>query len=92
MSIWSDDPTRENATTETRNTIFGVPLLIVSVTLALPVMPIIAYLLGSGTIEGISMWLMGVSGWVWIGGFVLLIVIEVVRHARKIVKHIAAKS
>ncbi len=92
MTIRSEDSTRENAATETRDTFFGVPLLIVSVTLALPVMPIIAYLLGSGTIEGISMWLMGVSGWVWIGGFVLLIVIEVVRYARKIIKHIAAKS
>ncbi len=92
MTICSDDSTRENATTETRYTIFGVPLLIASLTLAIPVMPIIAYLLGSGSIDGLGMWLMGVSGWVWIGGFVLLIVLEVVRHARKIIKHIAAKS
>ena len=92
MTICSDDLTRENATTETRRTIFGVPLLIASLTLALPVMPIIAYLLGSGTIDGLGMWLMGVSGWVWIGGFVLLIVLEVVSHAREIVKYIAAKS
>ena len=92
MTIWSDDLTRDNATTETRYTIFGVPLLIASLTLTLPVMPIIAYLLGSGTIDGLGMRLMGVSGWVWIGGFVLLIVLEVVRHTRKIIKHIAAKS
>ncbi len=45
MTIWSDDSNRDNATTETRYTIFGVPLLIASLTLALPVMPIIAYLL-----------------------------------------------
>ncbi len=79
------------ATTETRYTIFGVPLLIASLTLALPVMPIIPYLLGSGTIEGLGTWLMGVSGWVWIGGYALLIVLEVVSYVRKIVKHIAAK-
>ncbi len=92
MTIWSDDLTRDNATTETRYTIFGVPLLIVSLTLAIPVMPFIVYLLGPGTIDGLGMWLMGASGWVWIGGFVLLIVLEVVSHAREIVKHIAAKS
>ena len=92
MTIWSDDLTRDHATTETRRTIFGVPLLIASLTLAIPVMPFIAYLLGPGTIDGLGMWLMGASGWVWIGGFVLLIVLEVVRHARKIVKYIAAKS
>ncbi len=92
MTICSDDSTRDNATTKTRYTIFGVPLLIASLTLAIPVMPIIAYLLGSGSIDGLGMWLMGVSGWVWIGGFVLLIVLEVVRHAREIVKYIAAKG
>ncbi len=92
MSIGSEDSTRENATTETRNTIFGVPLLIVSVTLALPVMPFIAYLLGPGTIDRLGMWFMGVGGWVWIGGFALLIVLKVVSNARKIIKHTAAKS
>ena len=92
MTIRSEDSTRENATTETRYTIFGVPLLFVSVTLVIPVIPFIAYLLGPGTIDGLDMWLRGVSGWVWIGGFVLLIVLEVVRHTRKIIKHIAAKS
>ncbi len=92
MTICSDDSTRENATTETRYTIFGVPLLMASLTLAIPVMPFIAYLLGPGTIDGLGMWLMGASGWVWIGGFVLLIVLEVVSHAREIVAYIAAKS
>ncbi len=91
MTIWSDDLTRDNATTETRDTTFGVPPLIAFFTLAIPVMPLIAYLLGSGTIEGLGMWLMGVSGWVWIGGYALLIVFEVVSYAREIVKHIAAK-
>ncbi|MCZ6774169.1 MAG: hypothetical protein O7G83_19605 [Proteobacteria bacterium] len=92
MSIRSEDSIRENSTTETRNTIFGVPVLIVSVTLAIPVIPFIAYLLGPGTIDGLGMWLMGVSGRVWIGGFILLIVLEVVSHAHKTIKHIAAKS
>ena len=92
MSIWPEVSTRENATTETSDTIFGFPLLIVSVTLALPVMPLIAYLLGPGTIDGLGMWLMGASGWVWIGGYALLIVLEVVINARKIIKHIAEKS
>ena len=92
MTIWSDDSTRENATTETRNTIFGVPLLIVSVTLALPVIPFIAYLLGPGTIDGLGMRLMGTGGLVWIGGFALLVVLEVFSNARKIIKHITAKS
>ena len=92
MTIWSDELTRDNATTETRDTIFGVPPLIAFFTLAIPVIPIIAYLLGSGTIEGLGMRLMGVSGWVWIGGYALLIVFEVVSYAREIVKHVAAKS
>ena len=92
MTIWSDDLTRDNATTETRDTIFGVPPLIAWLTLAIPVMPLIADLLGSGTIEGLGMWLMGVSGWVWIGGYALLIVFEVGIYVREIVKHIAAKS
>ena len=92
MTIWSDDLTRDNATTETRDTIFGVPPLIDIFTLAIPVIPLIVYLLGSGTIEGLGMWLMGVSGWVWIGGYALLIVLKVVSYAREIVKHIAAKS
>ena len=99
MTIWSDELTRDNATTETRDTIFGVPPLIAFFTLAIPVIPIIAYLLGSGTIEGrgmrlmeVSGWVIGVSGWVWIGGYALLIVFEVVSYAREIVKHVAAKS
>ena len=92
MTIWSDDSNRENAATETRDTIFGVPPLIAFFTLAIPVIPLIVYLLGSGTIEGLGRWLMGVSGWVWIGGYALLIVFEVVSYAREIVKHIAAKS
>jgi hypothetical protein len=91
MTIWSDDLTRDNATTETRDTTFGLPPLIVFFTLAIPVMPPIAYLLGSGTIEALGTWLMGVSGWVWIGGYALLIVFEVVSYVRKLVKHIAAK-
>ena len=41
MTIWSDDLTRDNATTETRDTIFGVPPLIAWLTLAIPVMPLI---------------------------------------------------
>ncbi len=92
MTIWSDDLTRDNATTETRYTIFGVPPFIAFFTLVIPVIPFIAYLLGPGTIEGLGMRLMGVSGWVWIGGYVLLIVLEIVSYAREIVKHIAAKS
>ena len=92
MTIWSDDLTRDNATTETRDTIFGVPPLIDIFTFAIPVIPLIVYLLGSGTIEGLGMWLMGVSGLVWIGGYALLIVLKVVSYAREIVKHIAAKS
>ncbi len=92
MTIWSEVSTRENATTETSDTIFGFPLLIVSVTLALPVMPLIAYLLGPGTIDGLGMRLMGTGGLVWIGGFALLIVLEVFSNARKIIKHITAKS
>ena len=98
MTIWSDDLTRDNATTETRDTIFSVPPFIAFFTLAIPVIPLIAYLLGSGTIEGLGMrlvgasgWVMGVIGWVWIGGYALLIVLEVVSYVRKIVKHIAAK-
>ena len=98
MTIWSDDLTRDNATTETRYTIFGVPPFIAFFTLVIPVIPFIAYLLGSGTIEGLGMrlmgasgWVTGVSGWVWIGGYALLIVLEVVSYVRKIVKHIAAK-
>lgn len=91
MTIWSDDLTRDNATTETRDTTFGVPPLIAFFTLAIPVMPLIADLLGSGTIEELGTWLMGVSGSVWIGGYALLIVLEVVSYVRKIVKHIAAK-
>ena len=91
MTTWSDDSTRDDAATETRYTIFGVPLLIASFTLALPVMPIVAYLLGSGTIDGVGMWFNGVSGWVWSGGFVLLIVLQFASYARGIVKHIAAK-
>ncbi len=55
-------------------------------------MRFIAYLLGSGTVDGLGMSLVGASGWVWSGGFVLLIVLEVVSHAREIVKYIAAKS
>ena len=54
-------------------------------------MPLIANLLGSGTIEELGTWLMGVSGSVWIGGYALLIVLEVVSYVRKIVEHIAAK-
>lgn len=92
MTIWSDDLTRDNAKTEIRDTTFGVPPLIAWLTLAIPVMPLIADLLGSGTIEGLGMWLMGVSGWVWIGGYALLIVFEVGSYVREIVKHIAAKS
>ena len=92
MTIWSDDLTRDNAKTETRDTTFGVPPLIAWLTLAIPVMPLIADLLGSGTIEGLGMWLMGVSGRVWIGGYALLIVFEVGSYVREIVKHIAAKS
>ncbi len=92
MTTWSDDLTRDDATTETRYTIFGVPLLMASLTLALPVMPIVAYLLGSGTIDGVGMWLDGVGGWTWSIGFVLLIVLEVVRHTREVVKYNAEKS
>ncbi len=92
MTTWSDDSTRDDATTETRYTIFGVPLLMASLTLALPVMPIVAYLLGSGTIDGVGMWLNGVGGWIWSSGFVLLIVLEVVRHTREVVRYIAEKS
>ena len=92
MTTWSDDLTRDDATTETRYTIFGVPLLMASLTLALPVMPIVAYLLGSGTIDGVGMWLNGVGGWIWSSGFVLLIVLEVVRHTREVVRYIAEKS
>jgi len=55
-------------------------------------MPIVGYLLGSGTVDGVGMWLNGAGGWVWSGGFVVLIVLEVVRHARKVVKYVAAKS
>ena len=91
MTIWSDDLTRDDATAETSDAIFGFPPLIAFVTLAIPVMPLIAYLLGSGTIEGLGMWLMGVSGWVWIGGYALLIVIQVASYAREIVKHITTK-
>ncbi len=87
MTVWSDEPTRDDATTETRYTIFGVPLLMASLTLALPVMPIVAYLLGSGTIDGVGMWLNGVGGWIWSIGLVLLIVLEVVRHTREVVKY-----
>ena len=92
MTTWSDDSTRDDAATETRYTIFGVPLLIASLTLALPVMPIVAFLLGSGTIDEVGMLLNGAGGWVWSGGFVVLIVLEVVRHARKVVKYVAEKS
>ena len=92
MTTWSGDLTRDDATTETRYTIFGVPLLMASLTLALPVMPIVAYLLGSGTIDGVGMWLNGVGGWIWSSGFVLLIVLEVVRHTREVVRYIAEKS
>ena len=92
MTTWSDELTRDDATTETRYTIFGVPLLMASLTLALPVMPIVAYLLGSGTIDGVGMWLNGVGGWIWSSGFVLLIVLEVVRHTREVVRYIAEKS
>ncbi len=91
MTTWSDDLTRDDATTQTSDAIFGFPPLIAFVTLAIPVIPPIAYLLGTGTIEGLGMWLMGVSGWVWIGGYILLIVVQVVSYAREIVKHIAAK-
>ena len=38
------------------------------------------------------MWLMGAGGWIWSSGFVVLIVLEVVRHARKVVKYVAEKS
>ena len=92
MTVWPDDLTRDDSTTETSNTIFGVPLLIVSVTLALPVIPFIAYLLGPRTIDGFGMWFIGTSGWAWIGGYVLLMVLEVVIYGRKIIKHIAEKS
>ena len=92
MTTWSDDSTRDDATAETRYTIFGVPLLIASLTLTLPVMPIVAFLLGSGTIDEVGMLLNGVGGRIWSGGFVVLIVLEVVRHARKVVKYIAEKS
>ncbi len=92
MTVWPDDLTRDDATAETRYTIFGVPVLIASLTIALPVMPIIAYLLGSGTIDRLGMWLNGVGGWVWSSGFVLLIVLEVVRHTREVVRYIAEKS
>ena len=88
MTIWSDDLTRDDAMTETSDATFGFPPFIAFV---IPVIPLIAYLLGSGTIEGLGMWLMGVSGWVWIGGYALLIVVQVVSYAREIVKHIAAK-
>ncbi len=91
MTIWSDDLTRDDATTETSDATFGFPPFIAFVTLVIPVIPLIAYLLGSGTVEGLGMWLMGVSGWVWIGGYALLIVVQVVSYAREIVKHIAAK-
>jgi hypothetical protein len=91
MTTWSDDLTRDDATTQTSDAIFGFPPFIAFVTLVIPVIPLIAYLLGSGTIEGLGMWLMGVSGWVWIGGYALLIVVQVVSYAREIVKHITAK-
>ncbi|MCZ6838645.1 MAG: hypothetical protein O7G13_05160 [Alphaproteobacteria bacterium] len=91
MTIWSGDLTRDVATTETSDAIFGFPPFIAFVTLAIPVIPLIANLLGSGTIEGLGIWFMGVDGWVWIGGYALLIVLQVVSYAREIVKHIAAK-
>ncbi len=55
-------------------------------------MPIVAFLLGSGTIDEVGMLLNGVGGRIWSGGFVVLIVLEVVRHARKVVKYVAEKS
>ena len=91
MSIWLDDSSREDSTTETRDTFFGVPLLIVSLTFAMPVVPFIAYLLGPSTINGIRMWFMEASGLVWIGGFVLLMVIEVVSNARKTIKRVSTR-
>ena len=92
MTIWSDELTRDNATTETRDTFFGVPLLIVSLTFAMPVVPFIAYLLGPSTFNGIRMWFMEASGLVWIGGFVLLMVIEVVSNARKTIKRVSTRT
>ena len=76
---------------ETRKTIFGVPVLMVFLTLLFPVFPLIISVMGPGTIDDLGMWFTGAAGLIWIVGFCILVALEVASNAGKVFKYVTAK-
>ena len=79
----SEDSTRANSMTNNGDTILDASFLIACITFVMPLIPLIVYLIGPGTIEGLGALLMGNIGWIWIGGYILLVILRVVSTARK---------
>ena len=92
MSIRIEDPRRAHSTAKSRAANVDVTVLLARLCFVVPLIPIIAYLIGAGTVEGLGSWLMEASGLVWIGGFVLLFVLQVVSWSRHSVKRDASKD
>ena len=86
MSIRTEDPRRAHSTARSRHANVDVTVLLARLCFVVPLIPVIAYLIGAGTVEGLGSWLTEASGLVWIGGFILLIILEVVSWARHSVK------
>ena len=92
MSIRTEDPRRAHSTAKSRHAKVDVIVLLARLCFVVPLIPLVVYLIGAGTVEGLDAWLMEASGLVWIGGFVLVIVLEVVSWTRHSVKRGASKD
>ena len=88
---YENDATSNATAIETRQTIFGVPVLIVFLTLLFPVFPLVISVMGPATIDDLGMWFTGTAGLIWIGGFCVLVTLEVASNGYKISKYITAK-
>jgi len=91
MPKYSDDPIPQDMTSDQPDSVFGIPVSIVFLTLTLPIIPFIAYLMGLGSVDSLGAWLTGASGWAWVGGYCLLVVFETVNGVRKRVKQATAR-
>ena len=91
MSILIEDARRALPTAKSRDADVDAVVLLARVCIVVPLVPLIAYLIGAGTVEGLGSWLTEASGLVWMGGFILMMILEVVSWTRHSVKRGATK-